>query len=145
MYSRSTDTTRKTRVWPWWQRCYPSKPLTPWLRQKPGTGPISPCSGDVFNLASNWYHLLSEWHHCSHGRGDGDQMVTSHSWAFLVFTNHSCGFLLAYLADCWGSSSWSADIKMFFIAFSFQYNCHRINQCLALIDSTGSVAPSYCK
>lgn len=50
-------------------------PLIHWLLiQRPGTE-LSPCSGDVFSLVSNWYHLLSEWHHRSHGRGDGDQMV----------------------------------------------------------------------
>lgn len=154
---------RPTYTWrPRRQRCSPSKPSTPecaadYPNRNLGLSPYLP----VQEMSSICFLIgtisSQQWHHRSHGRGDGDQMGTSHSSASLLFNTHSCGFpsvrCLSYLADCWGSSFCAAAIKGFLkkIAFSFQYSRHRLNQCcstsphasvlVAMIDSTGSVAP----
>lgn len=90
---------------------------------------MSPRSGDVFNLLFNWYHLLKGWHHWSHGRGDWDQMVMSHPEPLSSPPLVHVVLCLSYLSGSWGSSSCAAAIKMFFIAFGFQNNHHKLNQC----------------
>lgn len=85
----------------------------------------------------NWYHLVFEWRHWSHGRSDGDQMVTSPTMWF-SFGSFIClsirGFLLL---------GWHFQNTIFLYCCHFfskpmagtdQYHPHHRSQCKRLIN-----------